>query len=93
MNNAATTNMLVCVCLLTQKEYALNVVIFIVLSSRNSAHCPFNCHLFLLIFFVSLFFFQIIGLTSGLSLQPLLIHILVTFKVKVIRYHFVSSTV
>lgn len=92
MNNAAATNMLVCVCLLTQREYALNVVIFIVLFSRNSAHCPFNCHLFLLIF-LYLFFFQIIGLTSGLSLQPLLIHILVTFKVKVIRYHFVSSTV
>lgn len=93
MNNAAATNMLVRVCLLTQREYVLNAVIVVDLSSRNSVHCPFNWHLFLLIFFLYLFLSQIIGLTSGLSLQPLLTHILAKFKVKAIRYHFVSSTV
>lgn len=54
MNNAAAMIMLLRVCLLTQREYALNTVIFVDLSSRNSVHCSFNWHLFLLIFFVSL---------------------------------------
>lgn len=93
MNNAAAMNMLVCVRLLTQREYTLNIVIVFVLSSRNSVHCPFNWHIFLFIFFLYLFLSQLIDLTSGLSLQPLLIHSLEKFKAKVTQYHFVSSTV
>lgn len=92
MNNAAATNMLVRVCLSTQREHVLNALIVVDLASRDSVHRPFNWHLFLPIF-LYLFLSQIIGLTSGLSLQPLLTHILAKFKVKVIRYHFVSSTV